>query len=182
MEAYIAFAIAKDDAKGVHFKVNEQIKAIESSGPTPSLTLTPSTMSSASNQLSPAESPVLGLSPPQRPSSSSHPSSLDLHRSNSKSTAELFRIQALWEDSLTSLTAADLSHHCPTTYTLALDSITMGINEMVTPVKPWKFSLLGTAELRRAMAIPQGVCYARAVLEEWATKEGLAFESKMVVA
>lgn len=169
MEAYIAFTLSNHEQKALSFRGNQLLQ----SSSQPSTSLHPSPLAQSHSPTS-VPSPADPTDPPTLAAST------ELVKAFTKASADLFRTQKLWEESGTYLAPTVLAAVTPGTWGSILSNV-LGVEggEMVVPTKPWRFQGWGM-ELRKAMAVPQGVGFARAVLEEWAGREGLGFVGREV--
>lgn len=119
-------------------------------------------------------------SPPVSASSvSSGTTPADLLKSFSKATGEIFRIHRHWDESCAALSPLVLANSLPTTWQLCIESnIDVDSGGMILPIKPWRFAWpVGPTT---AGGIPHAVAFGRAVLDEWASGEGLGFTLAVV--
>lgn len=168
MEAYIAFTLSNHEQKALSFRSSQ---LLQFPAP-PSTSLHPSPLAHSHSPSS--------LPSPSDPPDPTSAATTELLKSFTKASADLFRTQKLWEESCALLSPSILAVSAPETWS-AMQTTVMLVDpgEMVLPVRPWRFQGWGM-ELRRAMGVPQGVTFGRAVLEEWAGREGLGFVGREV--
>ena len=171
VEAYTLHRIFLHDQKSAIYRASQITLP-----PSPALLTT--SLPDASAKSPP--SPLPAHSPPSlHPATSPTPSS-DVLKSFSKSGSELFRFNRLWEEAALLLSPAVLVREAPKTWRLCVET-NVGVEaaDWGIPAKPWRFAW--PVDLQRTQGLVQEIGFARAVLEEVAEREGLAFVPAVVV-
>lgn len=173
MEAYIIHLLSTSEQRSLVFRGAQVLSS------SPSLLSTP-TLAGPHGDRSPQSqgSPSSAQSPPNLivpPASITH----DLLKAYTKASHEIFRYQRLWDESAVALSPSVLSASFPLTWRLCVETnLDVDAASFVPPVKPWKFAW--PVDLQQTLAIPHTVGFARALLEEFALKEGLEYVPQMV--
>ncbi|GAA6031589.1 hypothetical protein JCM8097_006537 [Rhodosporidiobolus ruineniae] len=202
MEAIAVYTLSMHEQKALNYKGTQLSHALSSSSsasngssssrappppppPPPDHLASPSSVTTDSPAAgSPSAAPMAAAASLSSSSSSSLPPSQaysDFLRSFLRASPDLFRCQRLYDDSCALLSPSHLSTAFPRTWAAAAQPVNFDhpdVHEFVVPAgRPWRFAW--PAELGRGTMGHQ-VAFARAVLEEWAEREGLGYEAARV--